>query len=118
MRDLKTLGKYKYTEAEAHKALEIAFNETFMFWWPCPQPRKPKWWQVSDRRIDNAAAKAIRECGFGPLSDEMRQTFWREISTGQGYDDAGGFLWRTWSVMLGYMEPGQAWVSPSTGLRQ
>ncbi|MBL4766307.1 MAG: hypothetical protein JKY94_01040 [Rhodobacteraceae bacterium] len=118
MGQLKRLGDFNYTEIEAHKALEISFNETFVFWWPMPQLQKPKWWHWSARKMDRRAERALDDCGFGLLTDSMREAYWKEVHTGQGYDDASGRLWREWAVMLGYMEPDQAFVSPSTGERQ
>lgn len=65
--------------------------------WPVPPRKRPCWWQFSARK--NLAAL---EYVLGELPNEALARFWRERAEGQSvYEDAGGYLLRCYSAMLG-----------------
>lgn len=99
-----------WNEDELHGALRYAFGG-LIHDWPLPSPKPPAPWRISsffravlrDARID----AALKRLGLDPLTPDQRVAFWSEIRKGQAAsEDAGGYLWRCWTVMLGYRVPG------------
>lgn len=86
---------------DTYNALEKAFGGT-VHGWPDIQPFPPKWWQRSARKREARVNAALASIGHGPLTDDMRRFYWRQVRIGQDvFEDAGGYCWRCWLAALG-----------------
>ncbi len=72
--------------------------------WPTPNVRAPKWLNFRSRKRERELLAGIEQAtGLTEVTQEMRDLFWKELRKGQDvYEDAGGFFWRAYSVMLGF----------------
>lgn len=72
--------------------------------WPSPCERPPFWHQRRLRKRERDLVAGIKEAtGLTKITLEMRKKYWRELRKGQDvYEDAGGFFWRAYAVMLGF----------------
>lgn len=87
-------------------AVEARLNEAFgtrtVHGWPTIPMYRPAWWQWRVRRLELRINDALATVGRGPVTEYMRRAYWREVRRGQGiYEDAGGYSWRCYAVMLG-----------------
>lgn len=81
--------------------LEEVFGCTVHHWSSIPR-RRPSWAQWHLRRAEARINDALKAVGKGPITDEMRDTFWQQVRMGQDvYEDAGGYFWRCWKAALG-----------------
>lgn len=84
-----------------HEAFRRTFDTT-VHDWPHPFRRPPRFWQrkavARERRLNDALVRQ----GYSPVTQEMRDRFYEQVSIGQDiYEDAGGYVWRCWQAMLG-----------------
>lgn len=83
------------------QALEFFFKTT-VHGWPVPMERAPRFWEYRKSRREVPIHQALRYIGADPLTQEMRDRFYRQVRIGQDvYEDAGGYVWRCWQAMLG-----------------
>lgn len=86
--------------------LNRAFNTRTVHEWPNIPRKKPGILDRSDRKLENRINAALSSIGHGPITEEMREVYWKEVRKGQSfYEDAGGYCARCWAVTLGYQEP-------------
>lgn len=101
------------TEAETAAALEVKLRRAMVFArlpettdtvhdYPVLWRYAPKWWEFKKSRFERRLADGFKMFGLPPITQEMRDMYWREVRKGQSvYEDAGGYMLRCWLVALG-----------------
>lgn len=108
---------FAFEERRIEKGLEKFFGGLIHDWPPLPR-RRARWWEFSAKRADAKIDAALASVGCGPFTPAMSDRYWKQVSVGQIYDDAGGYIWRCWCAALNlpFLDPEKPYDSKSEAL--